>query len=270
MNSEPSENWRKIHHWDLVIPPSRPSVEQLQILRAFLRSDSRIATAAVLGSTVEYINLLQQFEVKTYVFEKDTYYYEQRKVDLFSKQTPSLVVGDWRGTLDNYQGRFDIIVSDLTSGNIPYFEQGLFWKKISYALAPGGLFFDKILTHPKPLIPLRQLFSKYSEFPVNIQTANYFSCEALFCSELLEELGYIDTTYSYRLLSEYSSETWWSRLLEGCKKITPEDCVWYYGESWSKQSERYFAHFCPILDRPDFNESPYYGRVKIIASKAKG
>ena len=177
--------------------------------------------------------------------------------------------GDWRNTLAKRPGRYDVLLSDLTGGNIPYDERSDFYKTIALALHDDGIFLDKCLTHPIPHENLADLLEKYEWYPVNWDTVNRFNCEVFFCSTLLNRKEQVDTTEFYRLLLEQQNGDNVTRILQMMPHVTPEDMLWYYGRSWNEVRCMYQDYLVQIHISEEAPESPYYRRMKCIAWRRK-
>jgi hypothetical protein len=150
----------------------------------------------------------------------------------------------------------------LTSGNVDYADRAHFYELVEDSLLPGGLLFDKVLTNEKPLLTLAEIASAYAWIPLNIQSVNYFSCEALFCSELIAERGIVDSSAFYDRLSSVLLTRRLQKVIEAAQLITPRDCIWYYGRIWAELKSSY----CPRLRTIDVtsmpDDGPYTGRVQ--------
>src|SRR5207249_4344535 len=99
------------------------------------------------------------------------------------------------------------------------------------------------LTHPKEHISLSFLVQKYSELPLNLLYANHFSCEALFCSELLNIKQTVDSSLFYSILADKIKNERVLAFVEEAKKITPLGCMWWYGREWAELR----ADYCQSL-----------------------
>lgn len=262
-----NNTWDKMHTWSDVLPPSRPDVWQLEIIENYLDNFDSDINIAVLGSTIEFVDLIiRKGKKNIYVFEKNKdFYLSQIKYRAFLDKE-KLILGDWLNTLKEYEGYFNIILSDLTIGNVDYSSQKVFIERVSSALCKDGLFIDRILTHPFEKISLNSLFKKYEKLPLNLRTINDFSCEFIFCSELLDIKKMIDSTFFYETILNLSQNPQIHKLVEFSKQITPSNCIWWYGKEWSEIQliyERYFNTF-QIYDEPE--TSVYYKRVKLFIS----
>jgi len=258
------DSWSLMKNWDLVIPPSRPSLEQLQYLTSFAKGINKANPVAVLGSTMEFRDLLYELEFKNiYVFDWNEKFHNQTSRTRVYNNKEIFIHGNWIDTLQNYQNRFSLILSDLTSGNIAYEYRAKFYLDIENALMEQGHFYDKLLIHDN-LININSLIRKYQTAPINNSSVNYFSCEFLFCSELLAPTKKVDTTKIYQQLIEMCDNLRIRKFIELCKVITPEGFVWYYGKTWNELKLDYCKTLIKINELEDFKTSPYFKRAKLF------
>lgn len=266
-----SDTWDAMSNWCLVLPPSRPSRRQLALLQKCCEGIDRGASVAVLGSTPEYRDALHEygFENITVIDRNEAFYKQVSKMRVYKNQE-QVIVGDWIDVLSSQSSRFALVLSDLTSGNVPYKLRGELYRTISDVLSDRGIFFDKILTHSGPLEKIKAIEDKYSHLPVNLQSVNYFSCEMLFCSELLNYKEIVDTDFFYAKLSSTIVNERVRRFIEEVKRITPPGCVWWYGRRWQVLE----AEYCPSLTRvgqwEEEQGSPYFNRVKYFCFRKNG
>ena len=171
------DKWDHMTDWHLVLPPSRPSSWYLNHILASTGGISRSAPVGVLGSTPEFRDLLRECGFTTiYVLDRSITFHRAVSRERVYSNEEHLLVGDWRETLPNLKNTFALILSDLTSGNIPYDYRSEFYKLLAGALSPGGILIDKVLTHPGSHIEIESIVRKYSRLPLNLQQINYFSC----------------------------------------------------------------------------------------------
>ena len=72
---QPNSLWSRMHAWSKVLPPSRPSFEQLRYFGASLDTIDRNVPIGVLGATIEYRQLLRAMAFsRVYIFEQDEAY----------------------------------------------------------------------------------------------------------------------------------------------------------------------------------------------------
>ncbi len=257
------DTWDSMQNWHLVLPPSRPSGEELERIRSLASDIDRSAPVGVLGSTPEFRDLLHEFGFSNvHVLERNMRFYEVMGEWRVYQNDEHVVSGDWRDTLGSLRGIYALILSDLTSGNIPYSDRAGFYDLVTEALRPGGFFCDKVLTHTGPMLSLDYLFAKYSSLPLNILHINNFSCETLFCSELLDAENVVDSTKFHAILNERAPNERVAAFVRHTPLITPLGCKWYYGMRWCDLEQEY----CPDLARTSVHEdvasSPYYRRMK--------
>jgi hypothetical protein len=265
------DTWALMQHWDLVLPPSRPSMLQLSRIKLQIAGIDRSRPVAILGCTPEFRDLL--FECgfhQIYLLERNPTFLAAMSALRIYNNNEYVVEGDWFATLPLLKRKFALILSDLTSGNIPYDIRGEFYDLIVSALTHGGLFCDKILTHPGPHIQLSSLIHKYSELPLNLLYANHFSSEALFCSELLDIKDVVDSSLFYSVLTEQIQNERVRAFIRLAQKITPLGFIWWYGRRWNQLENEYCRQLELLAVDEDEPSSPYYGRARFYAFLQKG
>ena len=163
------DTWDLMKNWHLVLPPSRPSARQLAHIKSIASGIDRSAPVGVLGSTPEFRDLLHELGFSNiHVLERNMHFYEAMCAWRVYQNDERVIRGDWRKTLCSLRDTYALILSDLTSGNIPYTDRAAFYGLITSALRPGGIFCDKILTHEGPMLSLDYLFDKYTSLPLNL------------------------------------------------------------------------------------------------------
>jgi hypothetical protein len=235
--------WGSEFHWENVLPPSRPSLQQLQHLGLVIEHVPRDVPVAVMGSTPEYRDLLalHGFPDVT-VIDLSPSFYHSMSLLRSTRSAEHFDESDWSAHFARTPGRYGLVLSDLTSGNIPYESRGVYYRNIRLALRRGGIFFDKILLHQRPLRSIRSLVQLFSRLPITAMTLNYFNCSALFTSEILGG-GLLDTSRAYEQLRASSSNDHWRRFVSANESITPRDRVWYYGRRYRSLSDVYAGEF---------------------------
>lgn len=251
-------------NWQYVLPPSRPNDSELKRIKEFICDYSINEPVAVLGSTIEYRDLLYSMGFKkVYVFEKNISFHNSlNSWKIYPNDNEIIIEGDWIDTIPQYCSFFNFCLSDLTMGNISYDNRKTFYSSISNSLKFGGIFLDKVLTNEIPLITIDQIYNKYNNLTVNLKSINDFSCEALFCSTMLND-GIVNTSDIYMKLNKLFINN--HRLLKFVEKahlITPENCIWYYGKPWNELKDEYFSFFARSISFDDIADSPYYKRAK--------
>jgi hypothetical protein len=254
-----------MRNWDLVLPPSRPSSAQLSRIRSSVQKIDRSSPVAILGSTPEFRDLLFQCGFQEiYLLEKNLEFLDAMSAVRVYRNREHVVHGDWLDSLPAMSGKFSVILSDLTSGNVPYSERRLFYDLVADALTAGGLFHDKVLTHPIPHIPLPVLTEKYAHLPLNLLHVNHFSCEALFCSELLYIDETVDSSEFYSILEDQVTHERVRAFIKWAKRITPAGCLWWYGKQWDDLRIDYCKRLFETYSAEDDTDSPYYGRLRFF------
>lgn len=252
-------DWNSFNTWHLVMPPSRPDEMQLSRISILIENFDRQMPVAVLGSTPEFRDLYHKMGFKNiYVFDKNIIFYNSMKqLMTYAKCNEQFICGDWLDTLPQYSNKFSVILSDLTLGNLNYDVRDRFYSYINKALSWEGIFIDKILIHDH-FLNVEQLLQAYEKKPLNLKTANYFNCQMLFCSQLIQINEMVDTTQIYQYLGSLHQYAWLPKLLELTKKITPSDCIWYYGREAKDITTLFQYHFNILAVWEEPVDSPYY------------
>lgn len=254
--------WDRMVKWELVLPPSRPSTHQLNLLDGLARHLPRNGKCAVLGSTPEYRDRLYEMGFQSIaVLDRNPKFYQQMSSVRIYDNTETLMLGDWRDTLAQAKGSFVLLVSDLTSGNIPYEDRAEFYELIENSLAPGGIYFDKILTHRGSHIPIADLLEKYERVAFNLATINEFSSEVLFCSSFLDRAEVVDSSEFYSILDQSDSVRIRAFSKAAAQYVTPRGGIWYYGRDWTELEKSYCRRLRLLHSEPELAPSPYVGRV---------
>lgn len=259
-------DWKNMEQWEMVLPPSRPTVEELDRIEKYIGSYSRAEPIAILGSTPEFRDLLYRMGFKKrFIFDKSIDFYQRmsKLLPLHTIDGEQLIVGEWLDTLQKFKGEFRVILSDLTMGNISYSDRYAFYQAIANALVFEGTFIDKALVFDFEVPTIDELFRKYEQLPINLRTINDFSSEVLFCSELVYEKKRVDSTELYCFIDngEFSDKIkYFSKV---ARMITPEGFTWDYGIPWSELSNVYSSFYSEQVSYPnEDSKSSYFGRTK--------
>lgn len=132
--------------WTNNVPPSRPSINELCLYRRYLDKIREVKRQQirllVLGSTPEFRDWGFEENLVITVVDKSKEYYETISRELRHKNIKeTLVISRWENM--EFSGEFDLIVGDLSIGNIEKERIDDFINSIYRALAPGGYFLGK-------------------------------------------------------------------------------------------------------------------------------
>jgi SAM-dependent methyltransferase len=139
-----AENWEKYY-----APPGRPSPEDCKHYEDYIRRaiNGKPAKALVLGATPEVRNALHKFpiEVTTLDINLEMILAMNQFVEGWEKDI--IVRDSWINTLlaDNY---FDIILGDLTWGNVPKEQWDTFHQNMKRVIKPGGYYIHRVNVFP--------------------------------------------------------------------------------------------------------------------------
>lgn len=262
--------WDFEHEWELLLPPSRPAQYQLDIIREILNSISKEAPIGVLGSTPEYRDLLASNDFHNiYVFDDNISFYKGSDKYRAYNNPEKLIHGSWTEMLDDFADHFHLILSDLTSGNVPYERHEKFYNKISNSLVEGGKFVDKILKNDAPPQDLDDLDNRYRQKQVNLRTLNNFHNEYFFTSELTFQHGIVDVDQFYSILNDRFENPVLRKLLEENDRLAPSGSVWYYGRPWKRVRSDYFNSLDLTSEVPEPENSPFQERASVLISEPK-
>ena len=257
--------WDPMESWELVLPPSRPSQQHLAWFREHLTTLGPDASVAILGSTPELRDMVARLGFQHIsVLERNAGFLHKMNKLRVTQTRESVIVGDWMQTLPTCIAHFDAIISDLTSGNIPYTQRRQFYSLITDALRPGGMFCDKFLSHPIPHERLDGLLNRYEDAPLNLDTINRFNCEVFFCSELLSVFGRVETRGFYEYLHTLELGPTVRAILRSLPRITPPGMSWDYGRPWHVLKETFDPRLRCADDRVEGGDSPYAHRLRCL------
>ena len=258
--------WDRMDSWELVLPPSRPSWRHLDWFRHHLRSLHPDDPVAILGSTPELRDLLAFLGFRhVYILERNLEFLAKMdRLRTRSTTSETVLPGDWLTTLPHCLHEFAAVLSDLTSGNVPYAHRRQFYSLVTDSLRPGGIFCDKLLSYPVPHECLTTLLDKYEHAPLNLDTVNRFNCEVVFCSDLLTAFGRVDTTRFYDHLHGLSPGPTVAAILDCLPCITPPGMTWDYGRPWHMVQQEFDARLDCTDDLIEAADSPYAGRLRCL------
>lgn len=263
--------WATRFDWRSVLPPSRPSRRHIDLaLRNIPRSAS---TVAILGSTPELLDAVAAKGIPNIVILEKYREAYRSMTELRSRRTREiLVVGDWRATLHQrrWHGVFDAVLSDLTSGNLPYEDRSGFYAGVARSLSPRGVFIDKILCHGEGLPDYRSVINGYVNEPVNLATINRFNCELFFNSNLIRRDGIVNPAEIARAIGASTTEPVVRRLVDEVLRITPASGKWYYGRPWRQLRGDYFRSLKLVRAYDEVAGSPYSGVLRVIVTSRRG
>lgn len=108
--------------WEYVLPPSRPTVYELQRIESIVSLFDKKKPVAVLGSTIEFRTLLNRLGFQDiYIFEKNMDFYKWTcEWCAYGVENERVIEGDWCNTISLFIEKFQFVLSDLTMGNIEW------------------------------------------------------------------------------------------------------------------------------------------------------
>ena len=254
-----SVNWSTYSTWDLVLPPNRPSEYLLQCLKLALTASEKIETVCILGSTPEYRLACHELNIPNVTIidksEEFSNYCDSLSV---SNSRENKIFGDWIEILPQFTDNFDAVLSHLTHGNIHFNHRVSFFNAIRKSLRPDGLLIDYIFQPQNSGYTIDNIINLFKERLPNIRTYNDFNCMAIFQSDLIKQLGLVDTNAIYKYLNNMISNDHIKLIIEGTKKITPPNNTWFYAFDKPPHIYNYFDGYTKIATLPEDVCSPFH------------
>lgn len=130
----PKKQWTKsvALQWNLFLPPTRPSLSELAIFEKYLlqlKRRKKHATVAILGSTPEYRDLCQTYNVMYKCIDYSKQNFVALKEYMCHKDTAdNLIIADWRDM--KFEDKFDLWMGDLFTTVTPIEDHERIWNNI--------------------------------------------------------------------------------------------------------------------------------------------
>jgi hypothetical protein len=265
-----ADTWDGFGSWDRVLPPNRPGTENVARIAQLIRPLPKASRIAVLGTTVEYLDLLYLLEFRNVIcIEKHLSFRDSANRLRWSPVHETLIEGDWLDVLPKYPSTFDLVLSDLTLGNLSYEMQPEFTHRIAESLTLNGRIIDRILTYRKPSTPYTALYNHFIAGPTNLTSANNFNARWLFCGERVRDCLRVDSSATYDWTAQQYPHPAIGRLLSQCACLSPRGSVWHYGRDWGEVRKEYFRSLRQLAEFPEPRSSVYRDWVYLsVAERA--
>jgi len=269
--------WDAQTSWPYTLPPGRPSLFHIQqfyqsIVSRFPPSTRAGLHAAVLGSTPELRSLLFELGIEHITVIDHSALFYQRMSALPVTRSPSerFVNSDWVDALQRRPGHFDVIVSDLTSGNLPFNRRSVFYAAVARSLRNDGIFVDKLLTYPVRRLQIAALEHRFCHAPENLQSLSDFCNIAFFLVEYWPNHCIVcpDTIRSH-LRERFASLPRLLWFVDHSRMLVPPKGRWFYGLRWSKERRLLSASLKIRQVTPEERCSPFFRYLKILVSSAR-
>jgi len=249
------EKWSRLTKlWINYLPPSKPSLYDLNIYKALIRKyclQINGMKALVLGATPELRDLLFELKADVSVVDRNPYMIEEMTRIRIYKNHEAVYIDDWFKYLPKNKYSFNLIVSDLTQSNIPYDMHDEFYQLVSNSLIPGGIFIDRMYTYRdnSKLYSATEEFVRFSKNPaINLLSLNELFINCFVASDLVAKLGRIDTHQIFMAMRNMDNPILNKYAEQVEEFLAPDGAVWYCGKDWRKVSNIYFNHFKPIVE----------------------
>lgn len=214
----------------------------------------------MLGSTPEYRDLLARRGYReVHVIDNSDAFHDRmtRHMAYAGLASERFYNRSWQSHFASSPTQYDLILGDLTLGNVPYQDRRQMYADLFAAMNRGGFFIDRTLTNEGHRWTADEIASRYRDCPINIRTVNDFNCEAVFCSALaVNASGVLDTGEVYNRLTELESPEI-KKLVSECQIITPAGMRWCYGRPWATVAQDYAKGLTLLSKTPSPPGSPY-------------
>ena len=224
---------------------------------------------AIMGSTPEFCDLATRLGVQNIDIIDLSEDFYRRSLDMrMFQQNDNYICADWRTYFKDHPNCYDLILSDLTLGNIAYSDRRDLYLDIRKSLSNSGLFVTKVLTNETGLRSTSDLICLYEDKPFNLITINQFSCHFYFTSELIAD-GILDTNKICTFLASPSQPEYIRKLNKYAIELTPIGHVWHYGRPWELDDREMRVAFDIVESMVDHENHAYSGRLRLIAATRK-
>lgn len=162
-----ADNWAKYY-----TPPGRPSPEDCKRYADYIRraTNGKPARALVLGATPEIRNALHKFPIEVTVLDINLEMILAMNRSVKDGDQDIVVRNDWTGDLlaDNY---YDIVLGDLTWGNVPRELWGKYNKNLSRMLKKDGFLIHRVTMIPDgwKIQPIGETLKYFGKLPYTSQ-----------------------------------------------------------------------------------------------------
>ena len=264
-----SVNWSSYDTWMLVLPPNRPSESLLREITTIISSLHKPKSVCILGSTPEYRTICARFFNKVVLIDHSKEFYNLSSTLCIRNNDEQLINDNWIDSLENLPKKFDVILSHLTHGNIPFEDRPKFYRAISNSLTDEGFFIDYIFQPQPPGLTPNEIIDKFRDRPLNLRTINDFNSLALFQNHIIEELGCVDTTQIYNYLENSINDNRIRLLIEHTKIMTPVENRWDYCFDLTPTKLGYDENFKAFCKLAEPQNSPFNGAAYLQISRRR-
>lgn len=159
--------------WKKVVPPSRPAISELDIYSEYLRTlqkkVSRKLDVLVLGSTTEFRDWGYENNCNVFVIDYCREYYNKISKGLKYKNAlncEKVFFTKWQDM--TFNNKFDIVIGDLATGNVPFKKLNTLFEKVYLSLRRGGFFLGKSMCYNpnQELQPIKSVINSYTKLNI--------------------------------------------------------------------------------------------------------
>jgi hypothetical protein len=252
------QKWYTPIDWWYMIPPGRPGRNHLDLVQEFSKEAE---SALILGSTPEFRDLCSENSIEdVHVIDCSPRFHEHvSKQCIYPHPNETVIFESWQRAIPALSRKFDLVLGDLISGNVPYDERCEMYCSINNLLTPDGVFIERILTNRDGYRPLAELDQLYQQEPANLATVNKFANDYFFTSELTSKAGTVDASMlRTRLQSRFVGNPRLEWLLDRSTLVVPPHGFWYYGKPWNELAPMHAENFGKTEIHRDHRASPEF------------
>ncbi|MGA5078770.1 hypothetical protein ACPC37_14365 [Streptomyces griseoincarnatus] len=265
------DKWKFHIDWWSMLPPGRPTRKELSFIRECAHSLDA-SSALIMGSTPEYRDLCHELGIADVLVidHSRSFHYHVSQQRVYHGTGEQVLFGRWQDLIPKFHDRFDLVLGDLVSGNVPYGERRALYASVCRSLTEEGLFIEKILTNRFGYQTLSCLMARYADAPINLDSVNRFANDFFFSSELVEKAHMVNVADIVRQLRKhFQGNVRLNRLLDASSKVVPPSGVWYYGRPWVEMEKEYRKIFRVRNIRKDTSTDSFLQRIEIFVSNSR-
>lgn len=255
------EVWTKMVGWNFVLPPNRPTDLHMALLVQTIQMLPSKSKACILGSTPEYRQVLRDAFESITIVDKSEEFHRVSSSIVGESPKETVIVSDWLSAFGSLEGRFDLIVSHYTHGNIPFSFRAQFFLLISSALKDSGLFFDCVFQPKADLFDYSAIEAHFNSALPNIRSANDMNCLGIFQGAHIRNHGIIDTTKAYEWLTAGHFSRRIQDIIGLTELVTPPGLSWDYSIGETPERLGYDEAFDVISSISEPPDSVFHGSV---------
>ncbi|MBU4369682.1 hypothetical protein KKG58_02865, partial [Patescibacteria group bacterium] len=158
--------------WKNLLPPVRPSVEELKIYNKYIKNvlkNNSKARILILGSTPEFRDLILKYKSTPICLDINSVVFKALKTLVKRKGKEIFICSDWLKLKD--KNKFDLIIGHEVFNMIPINKYSFLTQAIAENLKTDGLYIHTMIlraSHSQKVLPLT-CFKRYRRLPERIK-----------------------------------------------------------------------------------------------------